>query len=170
MDQLADIIEPPEYKAKDGEEKPDPQKLAMQSEIQKLTGMLQQAQQEQQGDLMKLKAQHAISQEKNQTTIQVTRENNETKLAVAELGAKVDRLALFLEESQLIGARRHEVGMASADAKHELGLKIADAQHAALMADRGHEQALEQGQAGVEGQMTLADQAAANAPQDGASA
>jgi hypothetical protein len=62
------------------------------------------------------------------------REDNETKLAVAELGAKVDRLALFLEERARLGVQGHDAGMAAADRQHQVG-----------MAQLAHAQALEQG-------------------------
>ncbi len=65
-----------------------------------------------------------------------SREANETKLAVAELGAKVDRLTLFLEERARLGVQGHEAALAAADAHHER-----------RMATLGHEQALEQGDA-----------------------
>lgn len=67
--------------------------------------------------------------------------DNETKLAVAELGAKVDRLALFLEERARVGVQGHEVGMAAMDQ-----------QHAREMGAQGHAQALEQGAVSAETQ------------------
>ncbi len=45
--------------------------------------------------------------------------DRETKITVAELGAKIDRMALFLEERARIGTQQHDMAMASADAAHE---------------------------------------------------
>lgn len=83
------------------------------------------------------------------------RENNETKLAVAELGDKVDRLTLFLEERARLGVQDHEARMAGAGRTHEAGMALMD--HAAAgqqadrqgsqdaaMADREHANTLEQ--------------------------
>ncbi len=52
--------------------------------------------------------------------------DREVKLAVAELGAKVERFALFMEESQLVGARAHEASLSAADAAHEADMAAAE--------------------------------------------
>ena len=57
--------------------------------------------------------------------------DNETKIAVAELGAKVDRLALFLEERARLGVQGHEVGMTAMDQAHQR--EMAEAGHARQM-------------------------------------
>lgn len=57
-------------------------------------------------------------------------EDRETKITVAELGAKVDRLELFYEERARIGAQAHDTAKAAADAAHEQ-----------LMSEQEHEQA-----------------------------
>jgi len=93
--------------------------------------------------------------------------DNETKLAVAELGAKVDRLALFLEERARVGVQGHEVGMAAMQQ-----------QHALEMGEQGHAQSLEAGevQAGTaaeqaeadrQHQAEMAERAAAQQPKGG---
>jgi len=72
------------------------------------------------------------------------RADNETRLAVAELGAKVERLTLFLEERARLGVESHEVG--SAIMAHEHAKELAGMQHGQAM-EQGqiaHEQALEQ--------------------------
>ena len=77
--------------------------------------------------------------------------DNETKIAVAELGAKVDRLALFLEERGRLGTQAHEAGLeqmghahAMVQGQQELAAvsqqQIAD--QAQQMADQQHQQAM----------------------------
>lgn len=98
-----------------------------------------------------------IAKGKDAVTLQKTQMDNETKLAVAELGAKVDRLSLFLEERARVGLQTHDEGLAGAQAAHELQLanlshqqQMAQAQQAAgnqaALAEQGQGHALEQGQ------------------------
>lgn len=51
--------------------------------------------------------------------LEAKKADNETKLAVAELGAKVERLALFLEERARLGVQDHETGLAERRMAHE---------------------------------------------------
>ncbi len=81
-----------------------------------------------------------------------TQADNETKLAVAELGAKVDRLALFLEERARLGVQGHEVGMAAVDQQHQRE-----------MAESGHARQME---AGAVDAATSAEQAEAQRAHD----
>lgn len=145
MDALADIVEPPEYKSKDGQKPPDPQMLALQGENQQLKGMLQQAEQEKQAKQIEQQGKLQIAQMQEQGEYQRNRENNETKLAVAELGAKVERLMLFLEERARLGTQQHDVAQAAADAQNEA--RLADMAHrqAIESAEMAHTQAIEQG-------------------------
>lgn len=84
---------------------------------------------------------------------QKARADNETKIAVAELGAKVDRLALFLEERARVGMQLHDVGMAGLDHAQQLE-----------RAEQAHGQALAQGAASTGNAMTQAEHAQAIAP------
>jgi hypothetical protein len=83
--------------------------------------------------------------------------DRETKLAVAELGAKIDRLTLFMEERARVGADAHDTATAAADAGHEeamgaqahaqaLAQGAQQGQIASDASDQQHGQALEQGQ------------------------
>lgn len=72
--------------------------------------------------------------------------DRETKLAVAELGAKVDRLQLFLEERARLGAERHETALAGAQAGHEDQMARIGAMHDSMAAGQDHDQAMEQQQ------------------------
>ena len=98
-----------------------------------------------------------IAQGKDAASLQKAQMDNETKLAVAELGAKVDRLSLFLEERARLGVQQHDEGLAGAQAAHEMQLQqvahqqqMAQGQqqagNQAALADQGHGQALEQQQ------------------------
>jgi hypothetical protein len=121
-----------------------------------------------------------IAQMDNETKLQIAAKDREVKLGVAELGAKVDRLELFMQESQLVGARTHEAAMAAADAGHEEHMaNLAHAQGVAatqqqqggqaVLADQGHAQALEQGDQGHQQALEQGQQAAdlALPPADG---
>ena len=88
-----------------------------------------------------------IAQGRDAMTLHKTQMDNETKLAVAELGAKVDRLSLFLAERARLGVQTHDEGLAGAQAAHELQLQ-----------QEGHAQQLAQGQQTAANQSALADQ------------
>jgi hypothetical protein len=75
-----------------------------------------------------------IEQMKNDAAMEKTRMDSETRLAVAELGAKVDRLQLFFEERARVGvqieneqSRQHELALASRSQQHEAALAAANA-------------------------------------------
>lgn len=61
--------------------------------------------------------------------------DRETKITVAELSAKVERLSLFMDERARLGAQAHETALAAADASHEQ-----------VMGDQQHQQTLDQQQ------------------------
>jgi hypothetical protein len=69
---------------------------------------------------------------------------NETKIAVAELGAKVDRLALFLEERARLGVQGHEAGMQATDQAHEVAMAAMDHGSATDQAAQAHAQTMQQ--------------------------
>lgn len=125
------------------------------------------------------KVQIAQLQESGETAR--NRENNETKLAVAELGAKFDRLALFLEERARLGVQVHEVGMAQSAQAHERSIIDVGQQHAleqgaqgavhqSVLGQEGHQQAMQQGDLGHQQALSQQQQAAdlAPAPTEGA--
>lgn len=74
----------------------------------------------------------ALEQQKGAVQLEKARMDNEVKLAVAELGAKIERLSLFYEERARVGAEIHDAAMAAADAGHEQ--QQADKQMLAAMA------------------------------------
>lgn len=110
------------------------QQLAQgQQVIEGLTQAVQQLEQEKQAKFVEQQGKLQIEREKQQAENQRNTEDNEVRLAVAELGAKVDRIALFLEESRLVGARQD----AQREAQH-------DRAHDVAMAAMNHDQTLEQ--------------------------
>lgn len=115
-DQIVDIIAPP---SEDDQLTPEQlkQKVAqMGQQLEQAKQILQQAAQERETKAVEQQGKLAVTQVQEAAETARNRENNETKLAVAELGAKVERLTLFLEERARLGAERHEVGLAAADA------------------------------------------------------
>lgn len=133
-----------------------PQDLAaMQQQLQKVTADAQQMQQLLQTDGVKIQGQIQMKQmdlEFQKWKVQV---ESETKIAVAELGAKVDRLSLFLEERSRLGTEQHEATQADLDrqheaqqgqlaAAHEVGASEMEHGQATAQADQAHQQATAQ--------------------------
>ncbi len=120
---------------------------AKNQQIQHAEAAMQQLKQQVDGKQMEIASSEKIAQMNIDSKERIAALDREVKLGVAELGAKVDRLELFMQESQLAGARAHEAGMAAADAAHE-----------AAMSQMEHQQTLEQGQQAQAGQQALSDQ------------
>lgn len=114
--------------------------------IQKAQEEIQQLTMEKQAKTQQTEAQTGIAAIKANVDLEITRMNNETKIAVAELGAKVDRLALFMEERGRLGIQAHEAAMAQGDATHEQNMQTQDVAGQAALAEQGQGHALEQGQ------------------------
>jgi hypothetical protein len=105
-----------------------------QQQIQMLTQQLQQLQADADKNRATLAGKQIDAQTKVHTTqIQEQAENQraamdrEVKLAVAELGAKVDRMALFLEERSRLGAQQHEAAMSAQE--HAQALEASETDH-----------------------------------------
>lgn len=184
--QLADIIDPPEP-GKDGKPIP-PEMQALMGQLKQAMQKVQQLEQavqtktaEKQMDIqgkkeiaqMEIESKERIEQGK----LQSEQADREVKLAVAELGARVDRIALMIEESQLVGARHesvrerlHDKVERAHDRVHDLN--IATVSHAidTAQADQAQDHALEQGEQGVAGALMQGQQAADLAPQQEAGA
>lgn len=116
--QLADLVEPQQYKTEDGKP-PDPRLLALQAQNQQLTQELQKL-----GFVIQTK------QVEGQNKLQIARENNaatsfdkaadrEVKLAIAELASKVERLSLFLDERGRVGIQQHDAMESRLQRTHE---------------------------------------------------
>jgi hypothetical protein len=91
--------------------------------------------------------------------------DREVKLAVAELGAKVDRIALFLDERARLGAQAHETGITAMNQLHDHAMADQGQQAALEQGDQSHQQALEQGDQSHQQQLEQGQQAADLAPQ-----
>jgi Phage P22-like portal protein len=157
-DNIADLIEPPEFRSQEGEPV-SPEVAALQAQVQQLTQLLQQAQQAAQGKQGELQSKQQIALLQEQGDTARAREANETKLAVAALTAKYETLQhamqLFAEERARLGAQAHERASDAVAAaqelrlethaqRHEAALSVAEAAHARAEAQRAqaHEAAL----------------------------
>lgn len=149
-DQLADLIEPPEYKTKDGQP-PPAELLAAQQEIQQLKGVLQQAATEKQAKVVESQGKFAIAKMQEEHEDQRAGLERETKITVAELGAKVTRMELFMEERDRIGAQLQ----ATMERIHQALEATKDRVHDVNMARVGHQHALDEGQQAVDGQLVV---------------
>lgn len=166
-DQLADLIEPPEFKTKDGQP-PNPQLLQAQAQIQHLTQLLQQAAQEKQAKVVEInekgKISYAIEQMKIEATSEDKAADRELKLAMTEIAALKDKMT-FLEERTRLGLQlAHEDRMAQHDRVHEAVQGVKDRTHEHVQGQLEHERAKELAAVGVAGQMATQQQAAELAP------
>lgn len=164
-DQLADLIEPPEFKTKDGKP-PSPELLAAKAQIDHLVSLLRQAAQEKEAKVVETQGKFAIEKMKVDAKSVDGAMDREVKLAVAELSAKTDKIALFLEESKLVGARLE----GAAQRLHDTIENQKEREHQRGMAAVQHQQALEQGEQGQAHALEQGRQAAELAPQPEAGA
>lgn len=128
---------------------------ALQQQLQELAPLAD----KNRADLEKVKIQEAAETQRLQIKQQAENTQaaakNETSITVAELGAKVDRMALFLDERARLGLQGQDDATRALDRQHELiaaeqahqhvmaqGQQTADADLVAQQA--GHQQALEQ--------------------------
>ncbi len=128
----------------DGQQQPNVQQL--QAENQQLKSMLSQAAQEKAGKVIEQQGKAQITMIQESAETQRAQAANETKIAVAELVAKVDRLQLFLEERARLGVQQHEASMASQQNAHDAAMAQGDHQAALVQGDQEHQQTLAQGQ------------------------
>lgn len=148
-----EVLQPPELRVqKDGQPDPVAQGQQALQENVKLKGLLEQAQKaidtdraKQEGQIEVKKLDVASREKIALATLDAKRADNETKLAVAELGAKVDRLALFLEERARLGVQQHEAEQAGLGRQHDVGMAAMTAEQQAQASAQGHAQTLEQG-------------------------
>ncbi len=159
-DNMADIISP---KPTDPGQPPTPQQLqqaqAQMQGLQQENQQLQQAaateQAKQQATIDKAHIDAASRERIAQMNLDAKRMDNETKIAVAELGAKVDRLALFLEERARLGMQEQAVH----DRAHDVGIAAMDHAHGLEAGAQVHNQALEASAQGSDQVMQQAEHA-----------
>jgi hypothetical protein len=118
-------------------------------------------------DQAKIDADKQMAEDKNKATLEITRMNNEAKLAVAELGATMERLALFLDERARLGTQQQDVHMAELQHQNSLAQTQQQGQQAAQQADQAHQQALEQAKHQSALGMVSAEQGQAHALEQG---
>jgi hypothetical protein len=160
---------------------PDPRQLQqmlaqMKAQLDHAEQVMQQQHGELEGKQAEIASKEKIAGMEIDSKERIAALDRETKITVAELGAKVDRMALFLEERGRIGAhladaqaqasdelhqhqqadlaRVHAAEQAAVARQHDVGMAAAGASESAASQQMGHDQALEQ-----------ATQAAALAPQ-----
>lgn len=170
MNEIADMIEPAQFKQKPGQPPPSPEVRQLMMEVQQLQKQLQQASQEIETGAAKERIKHDGDKEIKSMDITWQREkahlDASVKEYVAELGAKVDRRDLLLRglkdaadiahgrETRLMDAiesakdRRHDLNTAA------LG-HLAD--HAKSTQD--HEEAIREGDQEIVGQIATANAA-----------
>lgn len=187
MREIADLLEKmrdnqfPFLKNEDQQGDPQQELAQLKQTNELMKGMLEQAKQAIQTKHIETQGKIQAVEAANQGKVQLAqlqeaaedrrnRENNETKITVAELGAKIDRMMLFYEERARLGAQDHEQAMRAADVQHEMRMGSANAAQDASMLGQQHAQALEQGAQG-HGQVLEQQQQAADlapAPEAGA--
>lgn len=167
-DEMVDLLDP-----KEG----DPSQIAGQA--QQLAGENQQLKQElQQASFLLNSKKMEIDSKERITQWQIASDDRnkaldrEVKLAVAELSAKVDRMALFLEERARLGDqsqqeadRAHEVGMAAMQHGHAKELGAQAAQSDSALSGQEHGQSMEQADQGQAHALEQGQQAADLAPE-----
>lgn len=141
MDALADAIEPPEFKQQDGQKPPDPQVVAMQGEIQRLTQQLQQAAMEKQAKVTELQGKAQIEERKQQYETSREQERNALDLRIAQMDAMLERMALALKAQQAGTELQHETVENARDRRHDVNMQqmehrqaVEVAQHQAVLA------------------------------------
>lgn len=130
-DELADAILPPQFRGQGKDGKPvDPALVAAQQQIQGLQQQLQKLQNETSQKIIlervKGQIQHEIASLKAQATSADKAADRAVKLDVAAIQAKIETMAMFLEELKRIGglnedasARLHEAGQAALERSHD---------------------------------------------------
>jgi hypothetical protein len=94
----------------------------LQQRLQDAEKLLQHASQELQSDSAKYQTELRKTQMELDSKERIAALDRETKITIAELGAKVDRLSLFLEERARIGAQQGDAQQAALDRAHDSAL------------------------------------------------
>lgn len=152
---------PPALQADDSNSQIPPQVVAQVKQMQQQAGQVIEHLTQ---IVQKLEADAAAKKQDNDAKVAMNKEDNATKLRIAEMTAKqadaearaeamAQRLEGLIAQHQQLMDQAHEVGTQAADQAHERD-----------MAAQQHQQALQQGQQGVAGQLAVGQQAADNAP------
>jgi hypothetical protein len=163
------VLDPRVLAVVNGTQAPDPK---VQAQLAQMQEQMQKLQQQADANLAKvtIAAHSDASKERTaaldrQSSDQQAAMDREVKLAVAELGAKVDRIALFLDERARLGAQAHETGITAMNQLHDHAMADQGQQAALEQGDQSHQQALAQGDQGHQQALEAQQQAADLAPQ-----
>ncbi len=167
MNEIADMIEPPEFKTKDGQP-PSPEVRNLLLHIQQLTQQLQQATQEIETGAAKERIK--LEGEKEIKTMDIGWQREKAHLDasvkeyVAELGAKVDRQELLLrglkEAADIAHGREQRIYdaiEATKDRHHDLNTAALGHLASHAQSDQDHAEALREGAQAVAGQIATAN-------------
>jgi hypothetical protein len=139
--------------------------------MQEMGQALQQLTMEKHAKVLDIQSREKIAAAEIASKERIAAADRETKITVAELGAKVDRMQLFLDERERVGLQEDGRGHSSAaEHAHEIGMSNGARARAAGGCQWATSRRLEQGQAGVAGALVQQQQAADLAPQPEAGA
>jgi hypothetical protein len=171
-DELAEAILPPQFRQQGQDGKPmDPALVGAQQKIQQLQQQLQAAENEIHSKITVEKVKGAIQRElvmlKNQATSADKAADRSVKLEVAAIQAKIETMAMVLEELERLGGlheaqaqRMHDAGQGTLDRAHETVEKVKDRIHDRHTQHAEHHAAMAIAAQGVAGDMAKADQGA----------
>lgn len=171
-DELAEALIPPQYRQQGKDGKPmDPALVAAQGQIKQLQQQLQAATQEIQSKITVEKVKGAINKEiatlKAQFTSADKAADRAVKLDVAAIQAKIETMAMVLEELGRLGGlddaaaqRMHDAGQGAVDRSHDTIERVKDRIHERHTQGAEHHAAMAIAAQGVAGQMAQADQGA----------
>jgi len=108
--------------------------------------LLQHASAELQSDNAKYQTELRRTQMEIESKERIAALDRETKITVAELGAKVDRMQLFLEERARLGAQQADAQQAALDRAHDVGMQAQQHAQTLQQGDQAHQQTLDQQQ------------------------
>jgi hypothetical protein len=167
VDAIADVLDP--------ENQNDPAQTQQQLEgakhqIQEMGQALQQLTIEKHAKVLDIQSKEKIAAAEIASKERIAAADRETKISVAELGAKVDRMQLFLDERARIGLQADDAAATAAEHTHEAAMSQMEHQQGLEAAQQGHEQALEQGDQSAAHGLVAGQQAADLAPQPEAGA
>jgi hypothetical protein len=168
MDEIARRLTPPQFAKQGSDGKPlSPEAQQAMSENAQLKQKVQEFGQLLQTDKLKTDSQERIAQWKIASEERQAALDRETKLAVAELGAKVDRLSLFMEERGRVGDQQATMDQQHVQQAHDVGTTAMEHQQALEAAQQAHQHAMAQGQAGMAQDAALAEQGQQHALEQG---
>jgi hypothetical protein len=132
-EEIVDLLDPPPPPGPNGKPLP-PEMQALMGKLQQAQQQIQQLTQQQQTESLKYQSAEKIKTMDLTFQREKLERDSETKLAVAELSAKVDRIALFLEERDRMGLRVQGVQ----DKIHEAREAVKDRLHEVVLASGAH--------------------------------